>query len=158
MRALILNPGFHYESGIRIRLVDDPGVVELWTSRAKLPCKWAELEVYLQEHPDVPREYPPAPEPTTQPDADARQMAFTANELRSIIHDEIVNALGVRKIAYTLKEAAIATGISTTLIRAAVKRNYLTASYIGTKPVFTAEELHRWVSSLPEAPWRVTYR
>lgn len=92
-RALILNPGFHYDAGIRIRLVDDSAVTELWTTRAKLPCKWAEVELYLQEHPDVPRNYPPAPEPSEQPDPSDYRMAFTANELRLIIHDEVTNAL-----------------------------------------------------------------
>jgi excisionase family DNA binding protein len=113
------------------------------------------VELYLQEHPDVPREYPPAPEPPEPTDI---TLAFTANELRAIIHDEVTNALGVHKIAYTLKEAAIATGVSTTMIRAAVRRNDLTANYAGTKQIFTREDLKRWVKDLPEAPWRVTYR
>lgn len=156
-RALILNPGHFYEDGIRVRLVDDPGVTEVWTNRAKLPCKWADVEDYLLEHPHVPREYPAAPEPHER-DSAAYRMAFAANELRSIIHDEIANALGVKKVAYTRHEAAIATGVSVTMIDAAVRRNDLAARYAGSKPLFTADELHRWVSSLPEAPWRMTYR
>ncbi len=158
VRALILNPGQHYDANIRIRLVDDPAVVELWTTRAKLPCKWSQLEIYLLEHPDVPRAYPPTPEPGEQPDPGAVRMAFTANELRSIIHDEVVNALGAQKIAYTLQEAATATGVSTTLIRAAVRRHDLPASYAGTKPLFTPEALRAWIDSLPPEPWKMTYR
>jgi len=157
-QALILSPGQHYNADIRIRLLDDPAVTEIWTTRAKLPCKWAEVEIYLRDHPDVPRGYPPTPEPPDLPDAADQQMAFTANELRAIIHDEVVNAFGAQKIAYTMREAAIATGISTTLIRAAVRNNYLTANYAGSKPLFTPAELQRWVESLPEQPWRITYR
>lgn len=157
-RALILNPGFHADAGVRVRLVDDPAITELWTARTNLPCLWASVELYLQEHPDVPRLYPPTPEPDEQPDAGAYRMAFTANELRAIIHDEIQHALGVKKIAYTMREAATATGVSATLIRAAVRRGDLTSNYAGAKPLFTPEELSRWVNSLPEAPWRITYR
>ncbi|WP_160299664.1 hypothetical protein [Microbacterium azadirachtae] len=156
-RALILNPGFHYDAYIRIRLIDDPTVPELWVRRAQLPCKWAEVELYLRDHPDVPR-HMPTPEPSEQPDPGAFRMAFTANELRSIIHDEIHNALGVRKIAYTMREAATATGVSVTLLNAAIKRGDLTASYAGTKPLLTVPELERWVSSFPSEPWRITYR
>lgn len=156
-RALILNPGFHYDAYIRIRLIDDPVVPEIWARRAQLPCKWAEVELYLRDHPDVPR-YMPTPEPPEQPDPGAYRMAFTANELRAIIHDEIHNALGVKKIAYTMREAATATGVSPTLIRAAVRRGDLTANYAGAKPLFAPEELSRWVNALPEQPWRITYR
>lgn len=156
-RALIRRPGHFYEDGIRVRLVDDPAVTELWTNRAKLPCRWADVDEYLLSHPDVPRDYPEPPGPGDW-DAGAYRMAFTANELRSIIHDELANALGVKKVAYTRQEAAIATGVSLTMIDAAVHRNDLVARYAGSKPLFTAEELHRWVSSLPEAPWRMTYR
>lgn len=85
-------------------------------------------------------------------------MAFTANELQSIIHDEVTNALGAQKVAYTLQEAAIATGVSTTLIRAAVRRNDLVANYAGAKPLFTPEALKAWIDSLPPEPWKITYR
>lgn len=157
-RALILNPGLYYEASIRIRLIDDPAVVELWTTRATLPCKWRELDDYLETHPDVPRGYPQTPAPLEQPDPGAVRIAFTANELRSIIHDEVVNALGSKKIAYTLREAAIATGVSVSTIAAAVKMNRLVANYAGTKPLFTPEALKAWVGSLPDEPWKVTYR
>ncbi|MBT2484641.1 MULTISPECIES: hypothetical protein [unclassified Microbacterium] len=157
-RALILNPGLHYEASIRIRLIDDPAVVELWTTRAKLPCKWVDLEEYLRSHPDVPRGYPQTPEPPAQPDPGAVRLAFTANELRSIVHDEVIHALGSRKVAYTLKEAAIATGVSVSMIQAAVKMNRLVAHYAGTKPLFTPDALRAWVDSLPDEPWKITYR
>ena len=55
-RALVLKPGHFYEDSIRIRLIDDPTVAELWTYRAKLPGKWADVDGYLLAHPDVPRE------------------------------------------------------------------------------------------------------
>lgn len=157
-RALILNPGVRYESSIRIRLIDDPAVVELWTTRAKLPCKWNDLETYLEAHPDVPRGYPQAPEPPELPDPGAVRMAFTANELRSIIHDELALALGVQKVSYTLREAAIATGVSVSMLQAAVKTNRLVANYAGSKPLFTLNALRDWVESLPEEPWKITYR
>jgi hypothetical protein len=154
-RALILNPGHHYDAQIRIRLIDDPAVPELWVRRAKLPCKWQSVEVYLMEHPDVPRDYPPTPEPTEPPDV---TLAFTANELRAIIHDEVTKALGLTKVAYTFNEAAVATGVSVTMLRAAVNRNDLIPHYAGSKPLFSPDELKRWVAQLPEHPWRMTYR
>lgn len=157
-RVLILNPGLHYDASIRVRLVDDPTVVELWTSRAKLPCKWSELDDYLLAHPDVPRGHPEPPEPSEQPDAAAVRMAFTANELRAIVHDEVANAFGVAKVAYNMQEAATATGVSTSVIRAAVRRHDLVPNYAGRTPLFTPEELRAWVERLPERPWKITYR
>lgn len=67
------------------------------SAQAKLPCKWAHLEVYLHEHTDVPRAHPSTPEPSGQPDPGAVRIAFTPNELRSV-HDEVTNALGRRRL------------------------------------------------------------
>ncbi|MBN8423246.1 hypothetical protein JF531_01775 [Microbacterium esteraromaticum] len=156
-RAFILNPGHSYDASIRIRLIDNRDVAELWTARAKLPCKWAYVEDYLLKHPDVPREYPPPSEPEDR-DMASYRMSFSANELRAVIHDEVSKALGVQKIAYTRTEEAIATGVSVSMIDTAVKRNELIANYAGTKPLFLADELRRWVSTLPEDPWRIIYR
>lgn len=152
-RALILNPGTHYDSNIRIRLVDDAAVTELWTRRAKLPCKWAEVELYLLAHPDVPQSYAQTPGPPDPVDP----IAFSANELRAIIHDEVTNALRAEKISYTYQQAATALGISTTVLRGAVKRHYLIPRYVGHKALFTPDELRQWVESLPDEPWHARW-
>lgn len=152
-RALILNPGQHSAADVRIRLVDDHAVTELWSTRQKLVCKWSSVEIYLLDHPDVPQTYGPTPAPTPPPEGTA--LAFNANELRAIIHDEIVKALGVAKVAYTYQEAAIATGLSTTALRIAVRGYRLVPHYWGKKALFSAEELRRFVAALPEDPWFV---
>lgn len=146
IRALILDPGARYESSIRIRL-DDQDVTELWTRRAKLPCRWADLDRYLIDHPEERRDRAAIPEPR-----DDGASAINAQELRSLIHDEVAAALGVKKLAYTYAEAAVAVGYSPGVLREAVRRNELLPSFANTKPVFTEEELRRWLRSLPTEP------
>jgi hypothetical protein len=55
----------------------------------------------------------------------------------------------VRAVSYDLKGAVEATGLSESVIRAAVRNRDLVANYYGTKPVFRAIELDRWIASLP---------
>lgn len=80
-----------------------------------------------------------------------------AEIIREIVHDELQKALGL-KLAYTFKEAAHATGFSVETLRQAVLRSDLVPSYVNTKPVFTADELKRWLNSLPAEPRRVRRR
>jgi len=71
--------------------------------------------------------------------------------LRRIVREELQAILNVPpKIAYNYKEAATAVGLSQTSLQTAVRRNDLVPSYFGSKPVFTAEELARWVSTFPD--------
>lgn len=57
------------------------------------------------------------------------------------------------KIAFSIEEAAEASGYSTDTIRRAIRNSDLTARYANTKPVIMASELESWLSSLPtEAP------
>jgi len=59
------------------------------------------------------------------------------------------------KIAYSIEEAAEATGYSTDTIRRALRNNDMTARYANTKPIILATELTEWAESLPtEAPGR----
>jgi hypothetical protein len=55
----------------------------------------------------------------------------------------------VTKLALTIAEAAEAVGYSDDVIRAAMKRGELQASYANTKPVIRVTELTRWLESLP---------
>ncbi|MEH3088722.1 MAG: hypothetical protein PGN24_03670 [Microbacterium arborescens] len=145
--VVVLNPGRNYYDVIRVRYVDDPAHRELETRRIKLPCKWDDLDAYLDAHPEVPRAGEVAAiEPI--------HIVHTTNELRAIIHEEVRNALGFRKVSYTYDEASTAVGVSEQMLRNAVHRSELVPSYIGTKPVFTFVELLRWVESLPNEPWR----
>jgi hypothetical protein len=56
------------------------------------------------------------------------------------------------KLAYSLDEAAEATGYSTSTLRIAIRRHDLLARYANTKPVILAEELLDWLKSLPTEP------
>lgn len=59
------------------------------------------------------------------------------------------------KIAFTIEEAAEATGYSTDTIRRALRNSDMTARYANSKPVILATELQEWAESLPtEAPKR----
>lgn len=58
------------------------------------------------------------------------------------------------KLAYTISEAAEAVSYSDDVIRLALKRGELRASYANSKPVIAAAELQRWLDSLPSEPVR----
>ncbi|WP_298229047.1 helix-turn-helix domain-containing protein [Gryllotalpicola sp.] len=59
------------------------------------------------------------------------------------------------KLAYTLDEAAIASGISKRTIREHIDAGRLVASYPSSRPVILASELERWLESLPHEPKKV---
>lgn len=59
------------------------------------------------------------------------------------------------KLAYSIEEAAAATGYSTDTIRRALRNSDMTARYANSKPVILTAELQEWLKSLPtEAPKR----
>lgn len=59
------------------------------------------------------------------------------------------------KVAYSIEEAAEASGYSTDTIRRAIRNSDMTARYANSKPVILATELTEWLESLPtEAPRR----
>ena len=58
------------------------------------------------------------------------------------------------KLAYTIQEAAIATGYAEDTIKAAIKRGDLIPSYANTKPVLRRTELERWLDAMPAEPVR----
>lgn len=53
------------------------------------------------------------------------------------------------KLAYSLEEAAEATGYGQTTLKVAIRRGELVAAYANTKPVILADELKSWLASLP---------
>ena len=53
------------------------------------------------------------------------------------------------QIAYSLKQAAEACGISLSLIKQFVRDGDLNPRYVNSKPVIPASELAAWVDSLP---------
>lgn len=75
-----------------------------------------------------------------------------SDDLRSIIREELERAFQRGRIAMPYDEAARAVGLSHEMLRQAVRRNELVPKYAGTKPLFTPEELRRWVESLPDEP------
>lgn len=53
------------------------------------------------------------------------------------------------KLAYSVAEAAEATGYSPTTIRQAIKSRTLIARYRNSKPVVMAEDLNAWLEDAP---------
>lgn len=53
------------------------------------------------------------------------------------------------KLAYSIEEAAAATGYSTDSIRKAIRNNDLAVKYANSKPVVLASELESWLNALP---------
>lgn len=53
------------------------------------------------------------------------------------------------KLAYSIEEAASATGYSTDSIRKAIRNNDLSVKYANSKPVILASELESWLNALP---------
>lgn len=56
------------------------------------------------------------------------------------------------KLAYSIKDAAEAVGVSVTTLREAINRSELTVKYPTTRPVIPAEELTKWLDALPDEP------
>ena len=53
------------------------------------------------------------------------------------------------KLAYTIKEAATACGVSEPVIRRAIAAGDLVPSYPTSRPVIPRAELESWLASLP---------
>lgn len=152
----ILDPGTHYDAEIRVRRLDDSAASEFWTRRVRLPCRWDDVESYLDGHPEIVRA-------EAIQDAEATDTLYraTADELfgigkralRQIVRDELHRALPrAEKLAYTYSEAASAIGVSRELLRREVDADRLVPSYVASKPLFPADELRRWLSTLPNEP------
>lgn len=58
----------------------------------------------------------------------------------------------MNKLAYSIEEAAVATGYSTDSIRKAIRNSDLSVKYANTKPVILASELESWLNALPSEP------
>lgn len=59
----------------------------------------------------------------------------------------------IERVAYTIPEAAEATGYSETTIKGEIVKGTIVPRYANRKPVIPAQELTEWVMSLPtEAP------
>lgn len=56
------------------------------------------------------------------------------------------------KLAFSIEEAAEASGYSTDTIRRAIRNNNLSVKYANTKPVILASELEAWLTALPSEP------
>lgn len=145
----VIDPGTNYYAQIRIRLLDEPGRLDLWVRRVKLPCKWDEREAWMAAHPQYRPVDRVAPEPEGRP-LEQPPVTVSIVDLRRIIREEVAAAVAPTPLAYDLTDAARMVGLSTETLRRAVRRDELIASYWGNKPVFRVEELSRWLRSLPE--------
>lgn len=56
------------------------------------------------------------------------------------------------KLAYSIAEAAEATGYSAATLRFEIRRNNLVPAYANSKAVILKSELERWLESLPCEP------
>lgn len=144
--AIIVKPGAHYNALIRVRLLDDPAQSAPWVPRRKLPCLWEDRHEWLEAHPE--HQVPGAPAPEPAPD----QVTVSVDALRRVIREEIKAAMSPPPVAYSMADAALATGLSPETLRRAMRRNELIANYVGRKPIFRFDELQRWVRSLPDEP------
>ncbi|WP_314503870.1 helix-turn-helix domain-containing protein [uncultured Microbacterium sp.] len=82
---------------------------------------------------------------------------ITEAMIRRVIREEVANHFAFMepaKLAYTVDEAARATGLGVAFIRAQIRNNYMAARYAGSRPIILipADELKRWVESLPDDP------
>lgn len=154
--ARIVIPPAHYAADIRIRRLDDPAEPEVSVRRTRLPCRWADVETYLDQHPELVRDNTPLDLDEAESkfrDAADELLGMGAAALRKIIRAELERTMQPpTKLAYTYAEAAVAVGLSKDTLRAAVRRNDLVAVYSGSKPLIVIEELRRWLQSLPQEP------
>lgn len=58
----------------------------------------------------------------------------------------------MQKLAYSIDEAAEASGYSSDTIRRAIRNSDLAVKYANTKPVVLASELEAWLTALPSEP------
>ena len=82
-------------------------------------------------------------------------MALTETDLRRIIREELAGYVGSLggKFAYSIEEMADLVSYSRSTIYNQIAANRLVPSYANAKPVITAAEIQRWLSSLdPEPP------
>lgn len=151
--ARVLNPGRHFDAHIELIILDGPTIGQrVQTRRNRLPCKWDDREAWLSTRPDFRRELPPEVEVVDPFELPADQLfSMGENALRRIMREELEAILSrPPQIAYNYKQAAIAVGLSASSLKNAVRNYDLTPSYYGSKPVFTPDELARWVATFPD--------
>lgn len=151
--ARILDPGWHYDATVQALILDGPTKGQrVYGRRPKFPCKWEDRAAWLASHPDVTMSLPEeldVPDPFEFPPDILFGMGEAA--LRRIVREEMQAILNVPpKLAYTMQEAARSLGISVSALKGQVAGNYITPSYYNSKPLFTREELERWVRELPD--------
>lgn len=61
----------------------------------------------------------------------------------------VADMLASPKLAYSIREAAEATGYGETVIKDALRDGLLTARYANSKPVIPTTELLDWLANLP---------
>jgi hypothetical protein len=88
---------------------------------------------------------------------DDENAPVTEATIRRIIREEIANSqhfTPLVKLAYTMQEAADATGYSLTTLHGFVRVGDIRAGYANSKPVIEKRELLRWLAALPDSPRR----
>lgn len=162
-QAYVIDPGTHYDAQIRILVKDGPSTDEIHhVRRVKLPCKWEYVGAYLEHHPEIPRELRDLPVKRDEEDRapltpELEVLRVQETMLRKVVREELKSSLrsvgtAVPKLSYTFPEASEATGYSEWTLRREVRLNNLVASYANAKGVIRADELDRWLRSLPEDP------
>lgn len=75
--------------------------------------------------------------------------------VRRVVREELVHQLSVfpgSVVSYSVPGAAAATGYSSSVIHSLVRSFEIPAHYANSKPVILAEDLQKWVQSLPGDP------
>ncbi|WP_166404652.1 helix-turn-helix domain-containing protein [Labedella endophytica] len=109
------------------------------------------LHIQRETHPEVSRAFTPERRREPNPDVEIEPpLPIGVAMMRKIVREELREALGVPKIAYTIDEAAAACGVGRSSLYRAINTHQLGPRYFGSKPLFQEEELRRWIASLPD--------
>lgn len=147
----IVDPGTHYYAPIVIEPRYASG--RRWRQtvlRAKLPCKWDQVEEYVRLHPakrlEIERGSLPEPSPDQPPGPSPldHEEVYVLARLAGFDFE--------RPLAYNIPAAARAVGYSASTIRNEIKAGRLRTRYANSRPVIVYDDLWSWVDGLPNYP------
>ncbi len=147
----IIDPGSHYYAPIVIEPRYAWG--KRWrqsVARAKLPCKWDQVDEYVRAHPAKRLEIERGPLPEPSPDVPTKPEPLIQEEV--YILARIAGPDFDRPLAYNVAAAARAVGYSVSTIRKEINEGRLPTRYANSKPVITYDDLWAWVDALPNYP------
>ena len=118
--------------------------------RAKLPCRWDQVEEYVKLHPAKRLEIERGPLPEPAPDDSHKPEPLNHEEVH--VRARLAGVDFERPLAYNIPAAARAVGYGASTIRNAIYSGQLHPRYANTKPVILHDDLWAWVDGLPNYP------